>query len=432
MTLSKVLLNPYNQGCHSREICFPRQRGDEACRGSPRRYAWEETTGKKVVPLSSLAPGTYFDEPVYLDKSYILLTPDSPVTAELVRRLQKWKYLQVVTDGKAKDTPGYLSKGTAGSGTPQTIDEGLQQSAQEEAAQKFHAELSVFADGLFAKYSLEGILSLGQVTEWIKKTMQMVRENRDFLLRFLDVSADGDRYMITHAVNTTILALAIGDYLKMPPHRLIELGQACLLHEIGILKLPPELRRSSRSLSPEERKAMSAHTVIGYRILKGFSAPENVALAALEHHERIDGSGYPRALPAPKITEYALIIAVACSYDAMLSRRPFRPGSLDGHATIRDLAQKNRKQYDERILKALVYTLSVYPVGTAVSLSNGSKGVVVKTDPVKPRCPIVRVVFDGDGKKLSDPPMVQMSDGDGVTISGVLAPEEAQQVKELS
>jgi HD-GYP domain-containing protein (c-di-GMP phosphodiesterase class II) len=286
-------------------------------------------------------------------------------------------------------------------------------------------------DGLFTKFTLEGAISLSQATEWIKKTIQMVHDGRDFLLRYLDVSAEGDRALITHAVNTTILALAVGDYLKMPPHRLIELGQACLLHEIGMLKLPPDLRRTSRSLTPEERKAMSTHTVLGYRILKGVSAPENVALAALEHHERIDGSGYPRALGAQKISEYALIIGVVCSYDAMMSRRPFRPGSLDGHASIRDLAQKNRKQYDERILKALGYTLSVYPVGTAVLLSNSSKGVVVKTDPAKPRCPIVRVVLDPDGKRLAEAPLVRVSDTEGLTISGVLTPEEAQQVKEM-
>jgi len=386
----------------------------------------------KTIPLSSLVPGTYFDEPVYLDTNYILLTPDSPVTPDLVKRLQKWRYVQVASDGRVKDVPGYLSNANTASMSPQTIDEGIQQNAQAEAAQRFHADFSVFTDGLFTKYSLEGILNLGQVTEWIKKAIPIVHESRDFLLRFLDVSAEGDQYMITHAVNSTILALAIGDYLKAPPHRLIELGQACLLHEIGMLKLPPELRRSSKSLSPEQRKAMSAHTVLGYRILKGFSAPENVALAVLEHHERIDGSGYPRALSAPKITDYALILGVVCSYDAMLSRRPYRPGTLDGHATIRDLAQKNRKQYDEKILKALVYTLSVYPVGTAVQLSNNSKGIVVKTDSTKPRCPVVRVVLDPDGNKLADPPLVQVSDTEGLTISGVLTAEEAQQVKELS
>ena len=262
---------------------------------------------------------------------------------------------------------------------------------------------------MFAKYTLENLLNLAQVTEWVKKAIQIVHESRDFLLRFLDVSAEGDRYMITHAVNSTILALAIGDYLKAPPHRLIELGQACPARDRHA-EASPELRRTPKSLSPEERKAMSTHTLLGYRILKGFSAPENVALAALEHHERIDGSGYPRALSAPKITDYALILGVVCSYDAMLSRRPYRPGTLHGHATIRDLAQKNRKQYDEKVLKALVYTLSVYPVGTAVMLSNNSRGMVVKTNPTKPRCPIVRVVFDPDGKKLVDPPQVQVSD----------------------
>jgi HD-GYP domain-containing protein (c-di-GMP phosphodiesterase class II) len=384
------------------------------------------------IPLSSLVPGTYFDEPVYLDTNYILLTPDSPVTPELVKRLQKWKYSLVSTDGKAKDVPGYLSNANSASMAPQTIDEDIQQNAQVTAARKFHAEFTAFTDGLFAKYTLENLLNLAQVTEWIKKAIQIVHDSRDFLLRFLDVSAEGDRYMITHAVNSTILAMAIGDYLKAPPHRLIELGQACLLHEIGMLKLPPELRRTGKTLTPEERKAMSTHTLLGYRILKGFSAPENVALAALEHHERIDGSGYPRALSAPKITDYALIIGVACSYDAMLSRRPYRPGSLDGHATIRDLAQKNRKQYDEKVLKALVYTLSIYPVGTAVLLSNNSKGIVVKTDPTKPRCPVVRVIFDPGGKKLVDPPQVQVSDTDGLTITGVLTADEAQQVKDIS
>jgi HD-GYP domain-containing protein (c-di-GMP phosphodiesterase class II) len=217
--------------------------------------------------------------------------------------------------------------------------------------------------------------------------------------------------------------------MKAPPHRLIELGQACLLHEIGMLKLPADLPAAARALTPEERKTMAAHTLLGYRILKGFSAPENVAIAALEHHERIDGSGYPRALAAPKITDYALIIAVVCSYDAMLSRRPFKPGTLDGHASIMDLAQKNRKQYDEKVLKALVYTLSVYPVGTVVVLSNNSKGIVVKTDPNKPRSPSVQVMLDPHGKKLAEPPLVQVSETGGLTITGVLTAEEAQLVK---
>jgi HD-GYP domain-containing protein (c-di-GMP phosphodiesterase class II) len=386
----------------------------------------------KSISLATLVPGSYIDQPVYLDKNHILLTPDSPVTPELLKRLKKWKYTQVLTDGKPKDTPGYLAGASPSSVAPQTIDEDIRETQQVAAARKFHIEFTTFTTTLFGRYSAEGTLNLAEVTDWVKKAIQMVHDNRDFLLRFLDQSAEGDRYMITHAVNATILALAIGDFLKVPPHRLIELGNASLLHEIGMLKLPVELQRSSKSLGPDERKTLLAHTILGYRILKGVSAPENVALAALEHHERIDGSGYPRSLAAPKITDYALIVGVACSYDAMMSRRPFRPGSLDGHAIIIELAQKNRKQYDERILRALVYTLSVYPVGTAVKLSNGSRGLVVRTDPTKPRCPVVKVFLDPEGKKLVDPPLVQVSESQGLLIAAVLGPDEAKEIKELA
>ena len=384
------------------------------------------------ISLSTLVPSTYFDQPVFLDKNFILLTPDSPVTLELVKRLQRWKYLQVWSDGKPKDLPGYLAGSNQASVAPQTIDEDIRETAQVAAARTFYAGFTAFTSALFARYAGEGVLNLAEVTDWVKKAILMVHENRDFLLRFLDVAADGDRYLISHGVNSTILALAIGDYQKAPPHRLIELGNACLLHEIGMFKLPAELRRSSKTLSPEERKAMNTHTIMGYRILKGFSAPENVALAALEHHERIDGSGYPRNLPSPKITDYALIIGVVCSYDAMMSRRPFRPGTLDGHATIMDLAQKNRKQYDEKILKALVYTLSVYPVGTAVQLSNNSRGIVLKTDPAKPRCPVVKVVRDPEGNKLVDPQLIQVSDTQGLSITAVLTADDAKDIKELA
>ncbi len=386
----------------------------------------------KGMSLSELMPNTYFDQPVYLDRGFILLTPDSAVTPDLINRLKKWKYANVYSDGVRKDIPSYLSGTQAANVAPQTIDEDIRANRQATAARAFYGELTGFASALFANYVSDNVMRLGEITEWVKKTMQMVHENRDSLLRFIDMNADGDRYLISHAVNTTILSIAIGEFLKAPPHRLIELGNACLLHEIGMFKLPAELRRSSEPLNEEQKKVLASHTALGYRILKGFSAPENVALASLEHHERVDGTGYPRGLAGDKITEYAKIIAVACSYDAMISSRPFKAETLDGHSSIRDLLQKNRGHYDDRVLKAFVYTMSVYPVGTAVLLSNSSKGLVVKTDPTRPRCPIVRVLVDPDGKKLDEPPLVQVTEGKGLAISRVLASEEAKIIRDMA
>lgn len=386
----------------------------------------------KGMSLSELMPNTYFDQPVYLDRGFILLTPDSAVTPDLINRLKKWKYANVYSDGVRKDIPSYLSGTQAANVAPQTIDEDIRANRQATAARAFYGELTGFASALFANYVSDNVMRLGEITEWVKKTMQMVHENRDSLLRFINMNADGDRYLISHAVNTTILSIAIGEFLKAPPHRLIELGNACLLHEIGMFKLPAELRRSSEPLNEEQKKVLASHTALGYRILKGFSAPENVALASLEHHERVDGTGYPRGLAGDRITEYAKIIAVACSYDAMISSRPFKAETLDGHSSIRDLLQKHRGHYDDRVLKAFVYTMSVYPVGTAVLLSNSSKGLVVKTDPTRPRCPIVRVLVDPDGNKLDEAPLVQVTEGKGLAISRVLASEEAKIIRDMA
>jgi HD-GYP domain-containing protein (c-di-GMP phosphodiesterase class II) len=379
----------------------------------------------KAIPVSALVADTYFDQPVYLDARYILLTPDTPVTSELVQRLKRWKYTQVLTDGGQKDSPSYLSGADKASVAPVTIDEDIRFSEQVKTARDFVRGFQDFAAALLATFAEKGTLNLAEVTEWVKKAIQAIRDCRDCVIRFLEVDSEPARYPVTHAVNSTVLALVIGEFLKAPPHRLIELGNACMLHEIGMTRLPESLQRSSKALSPEERKAMAAHTALGYRILKGISAPENVALAALEHHERIDGSGYPRGLTGEKITEYARIIAVACSYDAMVSHRPFREKSISGHSAIREFLQVSRKQYDDRVLKALVYTLSVYPVGTPVLLTNGSRAIVAKTDPSSPRHPIVKVVIDPQGKSIAVPPLVQTAESGGVGIARVLSSEEA-------
>jgi HD-GYP domain-containing protein (c-di-GMP phosphodiesterase class II) len=384
------------------------------------------------IAVSTLQPNSYFDQPVFLSSGYILLTPDSPVTEELVKRLKKWKYVEIYTEGKPKGLPSYLSGSDQSRIPAQTLDEDISERQQFAAARKFYSELRIFTAGLFSQFSADGTLNIATVTEWVKRTIQVVRERKDYLLRAIEIDGGSDDYLISHSVNTTILSLIIGDYLKATPHRLIELGNACLLHEIGMLKLPGELRRTAKKLSEEEMKVIITHTVVGYRILKGFSLPENVALAAIEHHERMDGTGYPQHLIGEKITEYARIIAVACSYDAIVGKRPFREESLDGHSAMVDLLQKNRKLYDDRVLKALIYTLSAYPVGTAVLLSNKSRGIVIRTDPEKPRYPIISVIIDPDGKKLTDFSQIQTAEsaeGKGVSIVRVLTGQEAREVR---
>jgi HD-GYP domain-containing protein (c-di-GMP phosphodiesterase class II) len=200
-------------------------------------------------------------------------------------------------------------------------------------------------------------------------------------------------------VRSAILAIIIGTYLKLPNHRLIELGVAALLHELGMLKLPTQLYLSARPLTAHEHKAITTHPVLGYSMLKSFDFPLAICLAALEHHERENGTGYPRQLQTDKIGLYSKIIAVACSYEALSSKRPHKE-SKDGYTGMLELLKNEGKQYDDTIVRALVLSLSIYPIGLYVLLSNGKKGQVVDVNPENPRLPIVQVFgeFTPDGK----------------------------------
>lgn len=384
----------------------------------------------RKIPVSSLTDGAYFDKPVYLEGAFILLAPDAPVTPELVRRLRKWKYDEVHSDGQTREVPDYLAVAGAEAVklAPQTIDEDIRTDEQREAGRAFCAESIAFVEGFFGAFAAEGTINLAKATEWVKQAITVVRENRDFVLRYAWAEGEVERWLTLHEMRSTLLALLFGDFLKAPPVRLIELGNACLLHDIGMHKLPESLRRSTTALGDDEWKATKVHTALGYRLLKGVSAAENIALAALEHHERMDGSGYPRGLAGDRITEYARIIAVACSFEAMVSPRPFRAAPFDMHTALREMLQNNRKQYDERVLKALVYTLSFFPIGTHVLLSNGGKAVVVRTDPARPRCPVVRVLADPAGKRPTKTLLLQSEEKDGVSVIRALT---AAEVKEL-
>ena len=141
--------------------------------------------------------------------------------------------------------------------------------------------------------------------------------------------------------------------------------------------------------------------MLGYNLLKERQVPLAVCLAALEHHERMNGSGYPRALTGEKISLYSKIIMVACSFDAVTAARPYKEAK-DGYSGMVDILKNEGKQYDDLVIRALVYGLSIYPIGTQVLLTSGKKAVVVDVNPDNPRYPIVQVLGarSPDGKEL--------------------------------
>ncbi|MBN2353847.1 MAG: HD-GYP domain-containing protein [Spirochaetales bacterium] len=378
-----------------------------------------------AIRVDSLMPNMNFTESVFLDEKYIVLSPDVAVDESLIERLKKWNYTKLYTGGN----PVTRSEFVKTDDTPTieyTLDENIRQKNDQEAVGKFYFDLLTFTKELFTDFLSKNELDVPLLTDKIKSTIEHVKKHKDFILRFAELKFPTENYLYNHSVNTALLSLAIGNILKLAPHRLIELGIAALLHDIGMLRLPPALYMSEKPLDQSEKKNILAHTIAGYKSLRALSVPEPLALVSMEHHERLDGSGYPRALKGEQISLYSRIVAVACSFDGITAERPFKD-SLDGHHGIIDLLKNNRNRYDENVLKALIFSISLYPVGTYVLLTNKAKGVVVKTNPQNPKCPVVKILVDKNGVQLAEPVLIQTSDQAGTSIFRVL--EEGEKIQ---
>jgi len=378
----------------------------------------------KKYGIGSIIPEHFFSESVYLDEHFILTAPEMPLTGGMIRALKEWEYTEVYSAGDPMDD--YVAKG-AESSEPGELSASSTLSDGDKIirAEEFYAEFIRYVDNLFVYAAVKNELSFNAVAEKIKTACDIIKEDRRYLLRVQKntLSSPNDNYLSSHAVKSTIISLIIGMYLKLPTHRLIELGVASLLHEIGMIKLPPQIYLSRRPLLPQEQKAILTHPILSFNLLKSFDFPLTVTLAALEHHERENGSGYPRKLQGDRISLYAKIIAVACSYEALSAQRPHKEAK-DGYTGMLELLKNEGKRYDDTVVRALVFSLSIYPIGLYVLLSSGKKGQVVDVNPENPRFPIVQVFgeLNPDGKNK-----VVETSNDGLYIIRPLTRDEMSQ-----
>lgn len=363
----------------------------------------------KKIPIRELEANTYYSSPVWLDDNYILLAQSIPLSNSLLKRLRQWGFAHILTEGSLVQDPPALTS-ISQEGAPLSLHQNLKEKEKIQEAAAVFNELLSFTEKTFTDFVTKNTLSIQALGDTVKDLIDQLRSSWNYLLRLTDFQSGEKNYIVVHSVKTAILSLAIGIGLKIPVHKLIELGIAALLHEIGMIRLPPQLYMSARVLTAEEKRAISAHSVLGFKILKSFSFPIPVCTTVLNHREHPDGSGYPRGLKGESISQAALIIGAASSYAALISPRPFRP-AMAPHAVLMALLKDRGRRYDETILKALVYSISIYPLGSYVLLVNGAMGVVVETNRENPKAPKVKVCVQGKDR-LKDPILIKSDEGE--------------------
>jgi len=199
-----------------------------------------------------------------------------------------------------------------------------------------------------------------------------------------------DIYTYQHCLNVALLSISTGISLGMGDHELHELGMAGLLHDIGKMLIPVEILNKPGKLTDEEYEIMKTHPVNALKQLRNLVS-SNVLRGIENHHEKLDGTGYPYGRKSDNIHYYGKILAVCDIYDALTSDRPYRRSAYPNEV-IEYLMGCVDTHLDYDILNHFMKVIVAYPIGTFVKLSSGQLAVVVKNYPENIMRPLVRIV----------------------------------------
>ena len=268
------------------------------------------------------------------------------------------------------------------------------------------------------KFSLDGI------TQVVQGFVDSLSRSDRLLVKAIYVERGG--LVISNLLNTAIMSIKIGMGLKYPHDDLLRLGLAAILHDMGMCLIPDDILNKQGPLSPGERDLIKRHPEQGAQAIRRLGE-EAVWIAdiVLQEHERAGGQGYPHGLKGAEIHEYAQIIGLADTFEALLHVRPHRKRFLP-HEAVRELVVKEKASFPTRILKCLIQQFSVFPLGTRVQLNTGEIGEVVELHPQYPLRPVVRIYMDPGRIALREPRLQDLSKTSLVHITEVVQDDQQE------
>ena len=201
-----------------------------------------------------------------------------------------------------------------------------------------------------------GRLPVAEADAVVRSLSIAMHMQRSMMLPLLELK-EFDQYTTTHAMNVSVLSMALGEYLGVSRETVRNIGMAGLLHDLGKIRIPLEILNKPGRLSPEERAVVEAHPVDGARILLGGRDPLDLAaLVAYEHHLMLDGGGYP-CLHYPRNAQFASRLVHVCDvYDALRTKRPYRD-AWESEKAIAYIESRAGSEFDPEIARAFVTML---------------------------------------------------------------------------
>lgn len=243
-------------------------------------------------------------------------------------------------------------------------------------AQTLHTEAKLVVTDMFESFRTGQIFDVTAVRDVVSGCVDNIIANPDPMF-WLSMIKDKDSYTAEHSLNVSTLSIALGRAEGLDEESLAELGVCAMLHDVGKIKIPDNILNKEGQLDDKEFSVMKSHTIQGKKILmRETGIPPLASEAALSHHERIDGKGYPQGIKGDQIPYFVRIIAIADAYDAMTSGRVYSDAKPAAEA-LKLLLQAKDSQVDAAILANFVECVGVYPIGSICELNTGELGLIL-------------------------------------------------------
>lgn len=323
------------------------------------------------ILTQDLVPGMVTSEDVFTYNNQLILPKNLELTDKTITKLEFYSILSV-----------RIKEDTADIEPPPVLNEDASYSEKIRSSEEFKKFKKNFDESLvLVKDSLNDVIEKSSPInpeKLLASTSSLLKDDPSGLHIFdmLHNMRQMDDPTYAHCINVSLICYVFAKWLNMPEDDARTLTLCGMLHDIGKLKIPEEIIGKPGKLTTEEYDKIKTHAIEGYNILKDTTLDERIKNAALMHHERCDGSGYPLGLSNDRIDDFAKIVAIADVYDAMTSARVYR-GPMCPFTVISIFESEGYQKYDSKyILTFLEYIVNTY-LNNRVRLSNGMEGDII-------------------------------------------------------
>lgn len=336
---------------------------------------------ERKMYVTRLQPGVLLARDVYNDRGQLVLPKGTEMTTSLIVRLKQMGMIEVwVEEPMIGPSAPFAPEGSVHASVVGT--------KPQPSLMENYSNLMGCMEDLFQAASVEQRVNVESTRQLLQELASVCAQESNFLHLVVNLRTY-DEYTFQHSVGVGLLSMQIGEWMGLSKSECEDLLLAGTLHDIGKCKIDPAILQKPSRLTEEEYAIIKLHAQYGYEILCNSGVEEHIAAAAYEHHERTDGSGYPRGLTHHEISLVGRIVAVADVFNAMTSRRVYRD-ALSYYRVLDEVQNDAFGALDPSIVSLFVRKMTSFFVGNQVLLSDGTLGTVVLVPTDRPTRPLVR------------------------------------------